>query len=320
MRRPSIHQVIGAATVASGLLVSACSSTSATASTDTSASPSSSAVTTTSRAAASATTASGPKDIVATAVAVGQFTTLAKALQAAGLVETLQGAGPYAVFAPTDDAFAKLPAGTLDTLLLPENKDKLKTILSYHVIKGNVPASEVVKLNGKTVDTVAGQPLTVKVDGANVSLVDATGATVAVVKTDVTASNGIIHVVDAVLMPRPDHHRHGRSGAGPVVTPVDRGGTGRCPWVAGDAGARKRSTPSRWRLPGGDGLDTSSIRPRTVLRRLSPAFYFDTTCRTMAVRVRSWRGGVERASAAGVCGSGAGGGSSEAAGRMESSG
>lgn len=164
--------------------------------------------------AAPTSTASGPagtmtdktsatkQDIVATAAAAGQFKTLAAALGAAGLVETLQGAGPYTVFAPTDEAFAKLPAGTVETLLKPENKEKLKTILTYHVVKGNVPASEVVKLDGKTVETVAGQTLTVKVNGTNVSLVDATGNTVAVIKTDVTASNGVIHVVDGVLMPK----------------------------------------------------------------------------------------------------------------------
>jgi uncharacterized surface protein with fasciclin (FAS1) repeats len=142
------------------------------------------------------------QDIVATATAAGQFKTLTAALQAAGLAETLQGPGPYTVFAPTDDAFDKLPAGTVDTLLKPENKDELKTILSYHVVKGNVPASDVVKLDGKTVDTVAGQPLTIKVDGSKVNLVDATGNTVAVVKTDVQASNGVIHVIDGVLMPK----------------------------------------------------------------------------------------------------------------------
>lgn len=189
-----------AAAVAVGL--TACSSTNTASSTGTTAA----AGPTTTASSASPTTSAGSamdkKDIVATAAAAGQFKTLAAALGAGGLVETLQGAGPYTVLAPTDEAFAKLPAGTVETLLKPENKEKLKTILTYHVIKGNVPASEVVKLDGKTVETVAGQTLTVKVNGNNVSLVDASGNTVAVVKTDVNASNGVIHVIDGVLMPK----------------------------------------------------------------------------------------------------------------------
>ena len=123
-------------------------------------------------------------------------------MKAAGLVDTLQGAGPFTVFAPTDDAFGRLPAGTLDELLRPENRQKLATILSYHVIKGAYPASQVATLDGQQVETVAGQPLTVEVDGDKVSLVDATGNTVAVVATDVDASNGVIHVIDGVLLPK----------------------------------------------------------------------------------------------------------------------
>ncbi len=135
------------------------------------------------------------KDIVDTAVAAGSFKTLAAALQAAGLVETLKGKGPYTVFAPTDAAFAKLPAGTVEQLLKPENKAKLTQILTYHVVPGNVKAADVVKLT--SAKTVNGQAVTigagaggVKVDGANV------------VKTDIAASNGTIHVIDAVLMPK----------------------------------------------------------------------------------------------------------------------
>lgn len=134
-------------------------------------------------------------DIVDTAVAAGQFTTLAKALEAAGLVDTLKKPGKFTVFAPTDAAFAKLPAGTLTDLLKPENKEKLKAILLYHVVSGNIPASKVVKLNGKTVKTVQGG--TVEIDTTNGVMVnDATVTT-----PDVMASNGIIHVIDTVLIP-----------------------------------------------------------------------------------------------------------------------
>ena len=141
------------------------------------------------------------KDIVDTAVGAGQFTTLATALTAAGLVDTLKGAGPFTVFAPTDDAFAKLPAGTLDTLLA-DPKGALTKILTYHVVPGKVMAADVVKMDGAKVKTVNGAELTIKVSGSDVMLMDATGASVKVVKTDVTASNGVIHVIDGVLMPK----------------------------------------------------------------------------------------------------------------------
>lgn len=135
------------------------------------------------------------KDIVDTAVAAGQFTILAKALEAAGLVEVLKGSDKYTVFAPTDEAFAKLPAGTLETLLKPENKEKLKAILLYHVVKGKFEAKDVVKLNGQDVTTVQGGA--VKVDTTNgVKVNNST-----VVKADVKASNGVIHVIDTVLIP-----------------------------------------------------------------------------------------------------------------------
>ena len=134
------------------------------------------------------------KDIVDTAVAAGSFTTLAKALTAADLVATLKGPGPFTVFAPTDEAFAKLPAGTLDNLLKPENKDKLRRILSYHVVPGKVLAADVVKVS--SAKTVSGDSLPIQVNGSTVMAGKAH-----VVKTDIGASNGVIHVIDTVLLP-----------------------------------------------------------------------------------------------------------------------
>jgi transforming growth factor-beta-induced protein len=138
-----------------------------------------------------------PKDIVDIAVADGRFTTLVAAVQAAGLVDTLKGAGPFTVFAPTDEAFAKLPAGTVETLLKPENLEQLKSILLYHVVAGKVMAADVVKLT--TADTVLGKPVTIKVDMGNVYINDAK-----VILTDIETSNGVIHVIDAVLLPPAD--------------------------------------------------------------------------------------------------------------------
>jgi uncharacterized surface protein with fasciclin (FAS1) repeats len=135
------------------------------------------------------------KDIVDTAVAAGSFKTLVAAVQAAGLVETLKGKGPFTVFAPTDEAFAKLPAGTLDNLLKPENKEKLKGILTYHVVPGKVMAKDVAGL--KEAKTVNGQMLTITVKDGKV-MVDKAH----VAKTDVAASNGVIHVIDAVVLPK----------------------------------------------------------------------------------------------------------------------
>jgi len=135
-----------------------------------------------------------PKDIVDTAVAAGSFTTLAKALTAADLVATLKGPGPFTVFAPTDEAFAKLPAGTLDNLLKPENKAMLKRVLTYHVVSGKVLAVDVVKVG--SAKAVSGDALPIKVSGNNVTVGKAR-----VVKTDIPASNGVIHVIDAVLLP-----------------------------------------------------------------------------------------------------------------------
>ena len=140
------------------------------------------------------------KDIVDTAVAAGDFTTLATALTAAGLVDTLKGEGPFTVFAPTDEAFAALPAGTLDALLADPTGD-LTSILTYHVVPGKVMAADVLTLDGQKVATVNGAEITVNVDGSTVSLTDAKGNTVNVTQTDIEASNGVIHVIDAVLMP-----------------------------------------------------------------------------------------------------------------------
>ncbi len=157
-------------------------------------------------AAAEPTTESTPEaapaamDIVDTAVAAGDFTTLATALTEAELVETLKGEGPYTVFAPTDEAFAQLPEGTLDTLLEDPTGD-LAGILTYHVVPGKVMAADVVTLDGQQVATVNGAELTVNVDGDTVSLTDAGGNTVNVTSTDIEASNGVIHVIDGVLLP-----------------------------------------------------------------------------------------------------------------------
>jgi transforming growth factor-beta-induced protein len=134
-------------------------------------------------------------DIVATAIEAGSFKTLVAAVKAAGLVETLQGPGPFTVFAPTDEAFAALPKGTVESLLKPENKQKLVAILTYHVVPGRVLAADVVKL--PSAETVQGQRVSIKVGDSGV-FVD--GAKV--VKTDIVTSNGIIHVIDAVILPR----------------------------------------------------------------------------------------------------------------------
>jgi uncharacterized surface protein with fasciclin (FAS1) repeats len=138
---------------------------------------------------------SAQKDIVDTAVAAGSFKTLATALQAAGLVDTLKGKGPFTVFAPTDEAFSKLPAGTVESLLKPENKKKLKAILLYHVVSGDVTAAQVVKLS--SAKTINSQDLKLAVKDGTVMVNDAT-----VVKADVLASNGVIHVIDTVLLPK----------------------------------------------------------------------------------------------------------------------
>ena len=134
------------------------------------------------------------KDIIDTAVATGSFKTLAKALQAADLVDTLKGKGPFTVFAPTDEAFAKLPQATLDDLLKPENKAKLRRILTYHVVAGRVMATDVLKL--KSAKAVSGDTIEIKASSGNVMVDEAR-----VVKTDINASNGVIHVIDSVILP-----------------------------------------------------------------------------------------------------------------------
>ncbi|MFT6915721.1 MAG: putative surface protein with fasciclin (FAS1) repeats [Motiliproteus sp.] len=134
------------------------------------------------------------KDIVATAVANAEFSTLVTALQAAGLVDTLQGDGPFTVFAPTNAAFAKLPEGTVETLLKPENKAKLTEILTYHVVSGKVTAADVMKLTSAL--TVQGGDIKVMMMGDKVMLDNAN-----VLSTDIETSNGIIHVIDTVLIP-----------------------------------------------------------------------------------------------------------------------
>jgi uncharacterized surface protein with fasciclin (FAS1) repeats len=143
---------------------------------------------------ASKTSATSQKDIVSTAVAAGSFKTLAAALQAAGLVDTLKGAGPFTVFAPTDAAFAKLPAGTVETLLKPENKAKLTAILTYHVVPGRLLAGQVAGMGSAT--TVNGKALAIRSEGGTVSVGGAD-----VVGADILCSNGVIHVIDTVLLP-----------------------------------------------------------------------------------------------------------------------
>ena len=134
-------------------------------------------------------------DLVDTAVAAGSFKTLVAAVGAAGLVETLKGTGPFTVFAPTDDAFAKLPNGTVESLILPENKAKLVAILTHHVVAGSVMAADVVKLHSAS--TVAGKTVTIAVNDGKVKIDDAT-----VVTADVLCSNGVIHIVDSVILPK----------------------------------------------------------------------------------------------------------------------
>jgi uncharacterized surface protein with fasciclin (FAS1) repeats len=136
-------------------------------------------------------------DIVDTAAGNKDFSTLVAAVQAAGLVETLKSKGPFTVFAPTNAAFAKLPAGTVESLLKPENKAMLVKILTYHVVSGKVLAADVVKLDGKMVKTVQGSDVTVTVAGGKVKVNDSN-----VVATDIETSNGVIHVIDTVLLPK----------------------------------------------------------------------------------------------------------------------
>ncbi len=162
----------------------------------------------------------GDKDIVQTAVAAGSFNTLAKALGAAGLVEALQGDGPFTVFAPSDEAFAKLPAGTVENLLKPENKAQLQAVLTYHVVPGAVAAVDVVELSGAT--TLNGQRIGIASSDQGVTVDGAR-----VVKTDIRCSNGIIHVIDAVILP---------SSKDLVKTAVEAGSFGTLAKALGAAG------------------------------------------------------------------------------------
>jgi uncharacterized surface protein with fasciclin (FAS1) repeats len=134
------------------------------------------------------------KDIVETAVAAGSFQTLVAAVKAAGLVETLQGEGPFTVFAPTDEAFAKLPAGTVESLLKPENRDKLVAVLTYHVVPGRLMASDVV--GSEYLKTVQGQEIKVWTKDGKAMVDNAV-----ILKTDIGTSNGVIHVIDSVILP-----------------------------------------------------------------------------------------------------------------------
>ncbi|MEO6650895.1 MAG: fasciclin domain-containing protein [Chitinophagaceae bacterium] len=150
--------------------------------------------------------AQSKKDIVDVAAGSSDHSTLVAAVKAADLVTTLQGKGPFTVFAPTNEAFGKLPAGTVDNLLKAENKAKLASILTYHVVAGNLDAKQVLaaikKGNGKAMlTTVAGGTLTASVENGKVILTDANGGKATVTATDLKASNGVIHVIDAVLMP-----------------------------------------------------------------------------------------------------------------------
>jgi uncharacterized surface protein with fasciclin (FAS1) repeats len=139
------------------------------------------------------------KNIVQNAVNSKDHTTLVAAVKAAGLVDTLEGKGPFTVFAPTNAAFGKLPAGTVDTLVKPENKATLTKILTYHVVPGKLEASDLT--NGKKLKTVQGEELTVKRSGDTVMIIDAKGGSSTVTIPNVNQSNGVIHVVDTVLMP-----------------------------------------------------------------------------------------------------------------------
>jgi uncharacterized surface protein with fasciclin (FAS1) repeats len=146
------------------------------------------------------------KNIIENAVNSADHTTLVAAVKAAGLVDTLSGPGPFTVFAPTNEAFAKLPAGTVDTLLKPENKDALVKILTYHVVAGRYTAADLVKLikaggGSATLNTVQGEALSVKLEGGSLLITDAKGDVAKVTIGDVIQSNGVIHVIDTVLIP-----------------------------------------------------------------------------------------------------------------------
>lgn len=152
------------------------------------------------------TTSQSQPNIVAAAQGTGVHNTLVAAVQAAGLVDTLSSPGPFTIFAPTDTAFAKLPAGTIETLVKPENKGTLTGILSYHAVAGNVSSGALVSLINKhggsaTIDTLAGGKLTARLSGDTIVITDAAGRSTAVTQADVNVSNGVIHVTDGVFLP-----------------------------------------------------------------------------------------------------------------------
>ena len=189
LRQHRVRIRLAAGIIGLAVVAAACGSDKAATSATTASAPATTAkaATTTAAAAASA------KDIVTVATEAGTFKTLAAALQAGGLVDTLKGPGPFTVFAPTDDAFAKLPAGTVEGLL--KDVPALQNVLKYHVVSGAVSADQVTKLT--KADTVAGKPVTIELKDGKVLL----NGKVQVIKTDIKASNGVIHVIDAVLLP-----------------------------------------------------------------------------------------------------------------------
>jgi uncharacterized surface protein with fasciclin (FAS1) repeats len=200
MRTPFNRRLapIAAVGVSAALVLAACGSDSDDSTPATSAAAATTAAPAPTMAPATPTAAEATGTIVDVAAGNADFSTLVAAVKAAGLDTTLAGPGPFTVFAPTNEAFAALPAGTVDTLLKPENKQELAAILTYHVVPARVMAADVAP---GTVTTVNGGDLTVSTDGGNVMLTDARGNQATVVKTDILGSNGVIHVIDAVLLP-----------------------------------------------------------------------------------------------------------------------
>ena len=188
MRRAPLVITAAAASV---LLLAACGD-------DETASSTSSSPTAEATAQADATTTASPETITEIVAGNPEFSTLLAAVQASGLTETLSGQGPFTVFAPTDAAFAELPAGTVDTLLQPANQDQLAALLTYHVVPAEVMAANVQAGQVTTVNTA---PFTVALDGGNMAITDGQGNQANVIKTDIDASNGVIHAIDAVLLP-----------------------------------------------------------------------------------------------------------------------
>lgn len=187
-KKPRLAATIAVAAIA-GLALGACSSSSDAATT---------LKTTTTTADSSMSTTPADKTIVEIAAGNPDFSTLVTAVDAAGLAETLSGPGPFTVFAPTNEAFAKLPAGTVETLLDPANKEQLAALLTYHVVPAAIMAQDV---KPGTVETVNGAPFTVAIEDGSVILTDGQGNKAKVITTDLVASNGVIHVIDAVLLP-----------------------------------------------------------------------------------------------------------------------